>query len=494
MAAGFGSDFQIRPIRMATDVQTRCPYCDEPVLGGVLPPGCPYAGDSSCPLYPEASVLPVDELLGETVAYHGEATLAARDDGFPDHDDLIDRMLGQYRIGPVIGRGGMGRVYRGEHAGLGRTCAVKVLNPGLVARQPRILERFWAEARALAGLVHPHVVTVHNLGSDRGYHYIEMEYVPGGVSLKQTVVQQGALAPLRATTLVRQVALALGAAHKSGLVHRDVKPSNVLLTAEGKAKLADFGLVRDMSVEDGAGSTIAGTPIYMAPELFRGAPASPYSDLYAAGVMYYYLLSAQLPYSSGHLPRLIRQHLRAAVPDIRRHVPEATESIAALLKRCLAKDPHDRYGSAAELLEDLQSIIFQLRDIESLIRESLEGLDGVIEGSRDRWRILIKVPGGRLQEVRIEVAEGRRHHQRLLSVYSVCCPADPSHYEFALKLNAELTYGGLSVRDVDDRPMFVMSRAYPGGHVSSDEVRAAVTEIARRSDWVEQQLTQGDVY
>ena len=96
----------------------------------------------------------------------------------------------------------------------------------------------------MAGLVHPHVVTVHNLGSDRGYHYIEMEYVPGGVSLKETAGPRGAFEPIRATTLVRQVVLALGAAHRSGLVHRDVKPSNVLLTADGQAKLADFGLVR----------------------------------------------------------------------------------------------------------------------------------------------------------------------------------------------------------------------------------------------------------
>jgi len=117
----------------------------------------------------------------------------------------------------------------------------------------------------------------------------------------------------------------------------------------------------------------------------------------------------------------------------------------------------------------------------------------VIQGDRDNWRVLLKVPGGRLQEVRIEFSEGRQK-RRLLSVYSVCCPADPNHYEFALKLNAELTYGGLSIHQVDGQPMFVMTRTYPGGNVGPEEIKAAVHEIARRSDWVEQQLTQADVF
>ena len=124
----------------------------------------------------------------------------------------------------------MGRVYQAEHQFLCRPCAIKVLNPGLVARQPQVREQFWAEARVVANLVHPHVVTVHNLGTDRDYHFIEMEYVPGGISLKETLVKDGPLDPIRASKLVHQVVQALGAAHRSGLVHRDVKPANVLLT------------------------------------------------------------------------------------------------------------------------------------------------------------------------------------------------------------------------------------------------------------------------
>src|SRR5262249_17014194 len=194
--------------------------------------------------------------LGETVAYQSEHSITGvegsnfefgDEDGFPEVDDLENQTLGQYRLGTVIGRGSMGRVYRAEHLGRCRPCAMKVMNPGLVARQPQVHEEFWAEARVVANLVHPHVVTIHNLGNDRGYHYIEMEYVPGGLSLKESLAREGPFDSFRAATLVRQVVLALGAAHRSGLVHRDVKPSNVLLASSDHAKLADFGLVRHLS-------------------------------------------------------------------------------------------------------------------------------------------------------------------------------------------------------------------------------------------------------
>ncbi|HEV3121157.1 MAG TPA: serine/threonine-protein kinase, partial [Isosphaeraceae bacterium] len=458
---------------------------------------------------------PVNDALSETIPYQRDEAADHLDLGFPATDELLDRFLGQYRIGAVIGRGSMGRVYRGEHRALGRTSAIKVISPRLVSKQPQMLERFWAEARALAGLVHPHIVAVYNVGSDRGfrevvkkwgkhnrrvreytentYHYIEMEYVPRGISLKEILVREGALRPDRATLFVYQVVQALGAAHRAGLVHRDIKPANVLMAADGRAKLADFGLVRGTTAEELAGATIAGTPTFMAPELFQGSPASFSSDFYALGVMYYYLLTARLPFAADRLADIVQLHQTAPVPDAREIVPELPDVVTEILTRALAKEQSERYLSAEEFLEDLQAAFSQLRDIESLVREALEGLDGAEEVSTKEWRIVLKVPGDRVQEVRIEVSQGRMQRQ-LLSVYSVCCAADPSHYEFALKLNAELTYGGLSIHTVDGRAMFVMTRTYPGGNVSPEEIRAAVHEIARRSDWVEQQLTRADVY
>lgn len=436
-----------------------------------------------------------DEMFIETAAYHPENSsgFMPRVELSGAFDDLLGETLGQYRLEEMVGRGSMGRVYRAEHLGLHRPCAIKVMDPLLVARQPQIRERFWAEARAVAQLLHPHVVTIHNLGSDRGFHYIEMEYVPGGVSLRETVIRDGPFEPIRATTLVRQVVLALGAAHQSGLVHRDVKPANVLLNGRDHAKLADFGLVRRIGDADHAGVPVAGTPTYMAPELFDGRPASRHSDYYAVGVMYYYLLSARLPYASDQIGRLVKQHKRSPVPDIREHVPGIPDAIAGIIRRSLAKRPEDRYDTADEFADELQAVVFQLRDTDSLIQESVEGLACFLQGAHDHYRIVFRLPNDRLQEVYVEVSEGPGG-ERLLSVFSVCGPADPVHYEFALRLNERLSYGSLSIREVQGEPMFVMNRTFPRDHVRASDVRAAMLEIARRSDRVEQQISSADLF
>ncbi|MDR3637191.1 MAG: serine/threonine-protein kinase [Isosphaeraceae bacterium] len=439
--------------------------------------------------------------MSETIPYPPEPSRAdfgsgswpPEDDGFPEVDDLPDSTLGQYRLEEAVGRGSMGRVYRAEHLGLGRPCAIKVMNPGLVANEPKIRERFWAEARAVAHLVHPNIVTVHNLGSDRGYHFIEMEYVPGGFSLRETLVNQGPFEPIRASEVVRQVVQGLGAAHAAGLVHRDVKPSNVLMTAEGSAKLADFGLVRHRTELHLAGVPAAGTPTFMAPELFAGVPASPRSDFYAVGVMYYYLLSGMLPFASDQISQLVQLHRREPVPDIRRVIADVPEAVKDILDRCLAKRPEHRYVKADELADDLQAAVYRLRETESLVRESLEGLDCFVQGGRDNYRILFQLPGDRLQEVYLEAAGGKQG-ERLLSVFSVCGVADPGFFETALKLNAKLTYGSLSIRSVNGQPMFVMTRTFPRDHVCAADVRAALLEIARRADRVEQQLSSADLY
>jgi serine/threonine-protein kinase len=407
-------------------------------------------------------------------------------------DALIGTQLGQYLLEGALGRGSMARVFKARHLGLDRSCALKIMDPRLVSRHPATREQFWAEARAAANLVHPHVVTVHNLGTDRGYDYIEMEYVQGAVSLKDGLIRKGPFDPLRTAKLVWQVAIALHAAHRAGIVHRDVKPANVLLTPRGQAKLADFGLAQRLV--ELASERLAGTPTFMAPELFKGSPASPQSDIYAVGVMLYYLLSARLPFASGSIRTLIQLHQTEPVPDIRTIVPTMPEPLLAILARSLAKSPGDRFVSTGELADELRVVIQQLRDSGSLIRESLRGIDCLIQGERDTYRIVLpQNQGERLQEVVVDVSEGTRG-ERYLSVFSVCGPADPDHYAAALELNARLTYGSLSIRSVLGQPMFVMSRTFPRDHVRPGEVRDAIVEIARRSDEIEQQLTQLDVY
>jgi serine/threonine protein kinase len=384
-------------------------------------------------------------------------------------------------------------VYRATHRGLHRLCALKVMNPGLVQREPTTVEHFWAEARAVAGLVHPHIVTVHNLGTERDYHFIEMEYIPRGISLTEMVVREGPMSPHRATQMVRQVSQALEAAHRAGLVHRDVKPANVLITPEGQAKLADFGLVRRRADRLSAVGALAGTPSFMAPELFAGGTASAATDLYAVGVMYFYLLTARLPFVADRVAKLIPLHQSAPVPDVRR-LAEVPDEVANLLSRLLAKTPEQRPESAGSLSEELKGVLAHLHTTEELIHEALDGLGGFIQQTaREQFRVVFPVPGGRVQEVYLDATTGRGP-DRLLTIFSVCGPAQASHHEYALRLNATLTHGSLSIREVNGQPMFVMTKVFPRAGVTSAEVAAAVQEIARHSDRVEHELSPADLF
>ncbi len=410
-------------------------------------------------------------------------------------DDLIGRKLSQYRILEDLGRGSMARVFKAWHLGLERTCALKIIDPNLVARRPNLKDQFWAEARAAANLVHPQVVTIHNLGSDSGYHFIEMEYVPGSVSLRDSLIKDGPFEAQKAARLVRQVLGALAAAHRAGLVHRDVKPANVLLTADGEAKLADFGLAQTRAKLTGANQPLAGTPTFMAPELFGGTPASPQSDIYAVGVMFYYLLTGRLPFTSDRMANLIKLHQAEPIPDLKAILPGVNGRLVELVERCLAKSPADRFASAEALGDQLQVLIHQLRDTESFLRESLHGVDSFIQGARDAFRVLIPQPNDRLQEVMVEVNDGEEgKDERYLSVFSVCGPADPTYYGYALALNSRLTYGSLSIRYVLGAPMLVMSRTFVRDRMRAGDLRDAIVEIAHNADRIEAQMTRMDLY
>jgi serine/threonine-protein kinase len=231
----------------------------------------------------------------------------------------------------------------------------------------------------------------------------------------------------------------------------------------------------------------------MAPELFGGTTASHRSDTYAVGVMFYYLLSGRLPFVSDQIGQLIHRHRFDPVPDVRALVPLVPDAVPSIIARCLAKRPEDRYDSAAELADELESVIFELRDTASLVRESTEDIDCFVTGGHEHYRIVFRLPGDRLQEVYLEVTKGTSG-ERLLSVFSVCGPAEPKHFEYALRLNDRLSYGSLSIRNVNGQPMFVMNRTFARGHVQGADIRAAMLEIARRGDRVEQQLSNFDLY
>src|SRR5690606_28245983 len=226
----------------------------------------------------------------------------------PDDLELVDKVLGPYRVEAFLGRGAMARVYRAEHRILRRSCALKILHVARGRRQD-VIETLYREARAAAALVHPNVVTVHNVGRIGEHRFIELEYVAGS-SLQRRIETTGALGPILASRLLSGVAHAVGTAHRAGLVHRDIKPANILLSVNGVAKIADFGLVAplvsrmDASRVKGPGAPVAGTPYFMAPETFRGAAPGPAADIYALGVTYYYLLTATVPFRAASLGEL----------------------------------------------------------------------------------------------------------------------------------------------------------------------------------------------
>ena len=303
---------------------------------------------------------------------------------------------------------------------------------------------------------------------------------------------QGTFRTAPAARLVRQIVLALAAAHRSGLVHRDVKPANVLITPKGHAKLADFGLVQRLV---GLSSErLAGTPTFMAPELFKRVSASPQSDIYAVGVMIYLPPLRPSSFSSDSIGQLIRLHQRQPVPDIRDVVPRFPSRSPRSSQRCLGKSPTADTPPPTSWPTDCGSVIQQLRDTESLVRESLRRGWPSFKAAATASGSSCRSSGGeRLQEVLVEVNEGK-NGEWFLSVFSVCGPAEPAHYASALALNARLTYGSLSIRNVLDTPMFVMSRTFPRDRVRPRELRDAIIEIARRSDQIEQQLTQQDQF
>ena len=221
---------------------------------------------------------------------------------------LVGTRLANYKIERFLGQGGMARVYLATHLTLERPCAIKVLRPVTIERDKNAAEAFLIEARAAAALVHPHVVALHTIGKSDRRHYIEMEYV-SGQSLGRLLQTSGALDPLEATRLMLQISSALAAAHEVGMVHRDVKPENVMVTDTRDAKLADFGLAKRITSKQSIdGTVLCGTPNYMAPELFAGRSATKQSDIYAMGVTYFSLLAGRLPVETQSVNELIRFH------------------------------------------------------------------------------------------------------------------------------------------------------------------------------------------
>jgi eukaryotic-like serine/threonine-protein kinase len=268
-------------------------------------------------------------------------------------------IAGRYELEELVGSGGMSSVYRAHDRLLERTVALKILHEQFT-RDDDYVERFRREARAVAQLAHPNIVTVIDRGEQDGRQFIVFEYVDG-MNLKELMTQEGPLSPREAIELALQVARGLSFAHESGLVHRDVKPQNVLLDADGRAKVTDFGIAHAVDV-DGMTitGTIMGTSSYIAPEQASGQPVDEQTDVYSLGCVLYELLAGEVPFDGDNFVAVAMRHVNDPVPSIREVRPDIPPRLDWALQQAMAKDHGERFESMADFAAELEACYAEL--------------------------------------------------------------------------------------------------------------------------------------
>ncbi len=265
-------------------------------------------------------------------------------------------LSGRYRLEAKLGSGGMSTVYLARDQTLDRQVAVKVMHREM-SEQADQLERFRQEARSVAKLSHPNVVSVIDAGEDGGHPYIVFEYVEGE-TLKQRINRDGALVPQEAIAYAIEIARGLSMAHARNMVHRDIKPQNILIDAEGRAKLTDFGISRQLE-QDGMTATgrVLGTTDYVAPEQAMGRKVDPRTDIYSLGVVLYEMLVGQVPFAADSQVGVAMKHVNEELPDVQRRRPEVSAAVALVVERATAKDPAERYQQIGEMIDDLETAL-----------------------------------------------------------------------------------------------------------------------------------------
>jgi len=272
----------------------------------------------------------------------------------PQPGDLI---ADRYELEELVGTGGMSSVFRARDHQLEREVAIKILHQHY-AEDPEYLERFRREARAVARLSHPNIVTVIDRGDDDGRQYIVFEHVKGE-NLKELVLRTGRLPVQQALELALHIADGLSFAHEHGLVHRDVKPQNVLLSSEGEVKVTDFGIARSLHMEHGVTQTgtVLGTGEYLAPEQASGKPVSPATDVYSLGVVLWELLAGDVPFVGDNFVAVALRHVNEPPPSLRERRPDVSPRLDAAVQRALAKDPARRFPSMAAFAQELRACL-----------------------------------------------------------------------------------------------------------------------------------------
>ncbi|MBM4034678.1 MAG: hypothetical protein FJ291_23285 [Planctomycetes bacterium] len=300
-------------------------------------------------------VLEYDTAVGpQVVCPNCQASLNASRvaQGAAKPDPLIWQKIGDFEVVSLLGRGGMGAVYKARQVSLDRMVALKVIE--LTEANAALGARFTREARAAAAINHPNIIEIYTVGQQENLHYIAMELVEGE-SLSQLVRRERRLDPARALGFMKQTCSALAKAHAAGIVHRDIKPMNILVTGDGTVKVADFGLAKRMegdlaiTVE----GQIAGTVLYMSPEVASGESGDQRSDLYSLGATFYHVLAGEPPFAGRSATEVLLKHARTNVPSLADKVPGAPPALCRVIHRLLRKNPAERYQNADELLAAL---------------------------------------------------------------------------------------------------------------------------------------------
>ena len=300
---------------------------------------------------------PSPDLLGDTMDLGGDTKSHATNRSNPEA--WVGLRIGKYEITRVLGVGGMGVVLSGHDASIERDVAIKVLPTDLSANQ-QALDRFLAEAKSAGKLNHPNTVTIYEIAQDGDHHFLVMEIVSGG-SAEDHIETSGAYSVSEATRIALESCRGLAAAHKAGMVHRDIKPGNLLVAKDGTVKVSDFGLAKrtqSQSLQITQAGQIVGTPYYMSPEQCKSQDVDARSDIYSLGATYYGLLTGKSPYEDcGSVVQVMYAHCNALPPDARevsKHVPSAC---CQIIDRAMAVEPNARYQSMEEMAADLESVL-----------------------------------------------------------------------------------------------------------------------------------------
>ncbi|MBQ1315196.1 MAG: Stk1 family PASTA domain-containing Ser/Thr kinase [Erysipelotrichaceae bacterium] len=313
---------------------------------------------------------------------------------------MESRIGNRYIVRKSIGEGGMADVYLAYDAILKREVAIKVLR-GELNEDPINLQRFQREASAITNLSHPNIVEVYDVGETNKKNYIVMEYVPGK-TLKQLIKQRGAINTTEAINIMKQLVSATAHAHHNDIIHRDIKSQNVLIKDDGTVKLSDFGIAStgDSNQQLTQTDTVMGSVHYLAPELARGKPATVQSDIYSLGIVFFEMLTGDVPFHADTAVQIALKHMHDDIPSVRAFNPNIPQSVENIILRATAKEPEQRYGSADSMYDDLITCLDFSRSHEAKVvinnphkeaEKNTEIKPVVRKVRKDRWKDVFKI-------------------------------------------------------------------------------------------------------